>query len=136
MEQMHDFRVVSTNYNCYSASLPKSRACFKIVKYFSLQCCLNCFHFFSVEKHASGFTLLERDVNVKLSCFSVRFSYLKIAKYFCLQCCLNCFTLLEQGIQSCIAVLFFSALIMLKDCGFFVSSVLSCFHLFPVEKRD
>ena len=35
-----------------------------------------------------------------------------------------------------IAVLFFSAFIMLKDRGKFVSSVLSCFHLFPVEKRD
>ena len=36
----------------------------------------------------------------------------------------------------CIAVLFFSTLIMLKDRGIFMSSVLSCFHLFPVEKRD
>ena len=36
---------------------------------------------------------------------------------------------------TCIAVLFFSALFTLKDRGIFVSSVLSCFPFFPVEKR-
>ena len=32
MEQMHDFRVVSTKYNCYSASLLKSRAEFHLTQ--------------------------------------------------------------------------------------------------------
>ena len=32
MEQMHDFRMVSTNCNCYSASLLKSRAGFHLTQ--------------------------------------------------------------------------------------------------------
>ena len=38
----------------------------------------------------------------------------------------------EIYMYSCLV---FSALFMLKDRGIFVSSVLSCFPFFPVEKR-
>ena len=125
-------------------------SCFQIAKYFCLQCCLNCFHLFPVEKRASGFTLLERDIHVQLSCFSARFSCFKIAKYFVFSAVLIVFicslwksVLLASHFQneiyrdihvqlSCFSARFSCLKIAEYSC---LQRCLNCFYLFPVEKR-